>query len=174
MTAPLTPETIRAAEPDDRDAIIEVARASGLFPPEELSDVAATLDAFLTGSAGDDHWLVDAGAQGAAAVAYYAPERMTDGTWNLYLLAVHPDHQGRGRGSALVHHVEQDLRSAGARVLLIETSGVPDFAGQRAFYAGLGYHEEACIREFYAPGDDKIVYWKHLQSQQSSLPKEGS
>lgn len=51
---------------------------------------------------------------------------MTEGTWNLYLLAVHPDHQGRGRGSALVHHVEQDLRSAGTRVLLIETSGVPE------------------------------------------------
>ena len=70
-----------------------------------------------------------------------------------------------------MHHVEQDLRSAGARLLLIETSGVPDFAVQRAFYAGLGCHEEARIREFYAAGDDKIVYWKHLQSQQSSLPQ---
>ena len=32
-----------------------------------MSDVAATLDAFLTGAAVDDHWLVDAAAQGAAA-----------------------------------------------------------------------------------------------------------
>ena len=45
---------------------------------------------------------------------------------------------------------------------LIETSGVPDFAAQRAFYAGLGYHEEARIRDFYAAGDDKIVFWKRL------------
>ena len=95
---------------------------------------------------------------------------MTDGTWNLYLLAVHPDYQGRGRGSALVRQVEQDLRRVGARVLLIETSGVPGFAVQRAFYAGLGYHEEARIREFYAAGDDKIVYWKLLRPLPSPFP----
>ena len=61
-----------------------------------------------------------------------------------------------------MRHVEQDLRQAGARVLLIEPSGLPDFAGQRAFYTGLGYHEEARIRDFYEPGDDKVVYWKDL------------
>ena len=40
---------------------------------------------------------------------------------------------------------------------------MPDFAGQRAFYVRLGYHEEARIREFYGPDDDKVIYWKHLQ-----------
>ncbi len=57
-------------------------------------------------------------------------------------------------------------------MLLIETSGVPDFAGQRAFYARLGYDEEARIREFYAPGDDKIVYWKLLQGAEPSIRHE--
>lgn len=61
-----------------------------------------------------------------------------------------------------MRHVEHELRLAGARVLLIETSGVPEFAAQRSFYAGLGYHEEARIRDFYAAGDDKIVFWKLL------------
>ncbi len=170
MTAPQAPSRIRAAQPEDRDAIIEVARASGPFSPDEFSEVEATLDAFLASAAADDRWLVDAGAHGAAAIAYYAPERMTDGTWNLYLLAVHPDYQGRGRGSALVRQVEQNLRRVGARVLLIETSGAPGFAVQRAFYAGLGYHEVARIREFYAAGDDKIVYWKPLRPLPSPSP----
>ena len=93
---------------------------------------------------------------------YYAPERMTDGTWNLYLLAVHPDRQGRGRGASLVRYVEQDLRTRGARLLIIETSGLPGFARQREFYTGLGYQEEARIREFYSHGDDKVIYWKAL------------
>jgi ribosomal protein S18 acetylase RimI-like enzyme len=95
---------------------------------------------------------------------------MTDGTWNLYLLAVHPQHQGQGLGAALVRQIEQDLRSTGARVLLIETSGVPDFAGQRGFYTRLGYHQEARIREFYAPGDDKVVYCKLLQRTEPTSP----
>lgn len=156
--------SIREAGPADRDAVHDVARHSGLFPPEELDDVRSTFDAFLTGAAEADRWLVSDTGSGAVAVAYFAPERMTDGTWNLYFLAVHPSHRGRGHGAALVSRVEQDLRRGGARVLLIETSGVPEFATQRAFYAGLGYHEEARIREFYGVGDDKIVFWKHLRS----------
>jgi len=158
------PSSVRAARIADRDPIIDVARASGLFSTEELADVAATLDAFLSGTADHDRWLIEDMGVGAAAVAYYAPERMTEGTWNLYLLAVHPDHQSRGRGAALVRHVERHLRHDGARVLLIETSGVAEFAGQRAFYAGLGYHEEARIRDFYQTGDDKVVFGKRLSS----------
>ncbi|MDQ2812868.1 MAG: GNAT family N-acetyltransferase [Actinomycetota bacterium] len=157
--------TIRAAQAQDRAAIIDVVRASGLFSPdapEALAEVRTALDGFLTGVAAADRWLTTDTGTSIAATAYYAPERMTDGTWNLYLLAVHPDYQGQGRGAALVRHVEQDLRAAGARVLLIETSGVPGFAGQRAFYAALGYHEEARIRDFYESGDDKVIYWKAL------------
>ena len=71
----------------------------------------------------DDHWLVDdAGPAGLTGVAYYAPERMSDGVWNLLVLAVHPNRQGQGRGAALVGRVETELPGR-ARVLLIETSG---------------------------------------------------
>jgi len=70
--------------------------------------------------------------------------------------------QGSGRGTALVRHVEADLRAAGARVLLIETSGVAEFAAQRRFYRGLGYSEQARIPDFYADGDDKVIFWKSL------------
>ena len=163
MTPTLQSPRIRAARPQDRESIIEIAQLSGLFPPDGIADIETTLAAFFAGQTDGDQWLVSILESRTAAIAYYAPERMTDGTWNLYLLAVHPEHQGQGLGGALVQQVEHDLLQLSARVLLIETSGVPDFAGQRAFYTRLGYHEEARIREFYAPGDDKIVYWKLLQ-----------
>jgi len=162
---PARSRSIRPALPRDRAAILDVARRSGLFSPEDIAEVDAMLDGFLTGTSDADRWLVNVADGDVAAVAYYAPERLTDGTWNLYLLAVHPRHRGQGRGTELVHEVEQDLRRAAARVLLIETSGTPDFAPQRAFYARLGYHEEARIREFYAPGEDKVVYWKSLDHE---------
>ena len=50
---------------------------------------------------------------------------------NLYPLAVRPDHRRSGHGAALVRHVEQDLHGAQARLMLIETSGVLEFAGRR-------------------------------------------
>jgi ribosomal protein S18 acetylase RimI-like enzyme len=50
----------------------------------------------------------------------------------------------------------------GGRVLLVETSGTPDFERTRAFYRKCGYEEEARIRDFYQAGADKIVYRKAL------------
>ena len=64
-------------------------------------------------------------------------------------------------GSYRIRH----LYASPGRVLLIETSGVPDFSGQRAFYTGLSYHEEAHIRDFYESRNDKVVYWKNLHSK---------
>ncbi|MEO7062079.1 MAG: hypothetical protein ABI083_20370 [Lapillicoccus sp.] len=57
------------------------------------------------------------------------------------------------------------MRSAGeqvARVLIVETSSTDDYTASRRFYAREGFDREACIREFYGPGDDKIVFWKSL------------
>jgi ribosomal protein S18 acetylase RimI-like enzyme len=97
-------------------------------------------------------------AHSPVAVAYAALERMTSGTWNLYLIAVHPAYQRWGIGAALIHDVEGVLAARGARVLLVETSGPPAFARSRAFYRANGYEEEARIRDFYAAGEDKVVF----------------
>ena len=46
--------------------------------------------------------------------------------------------------------------------MLVETSALPAFARTRAFYRTNGYVEDARIREFYAPGEDKVVFCKAL------------
>jgi hypothetical protein len=47
-------------------------------------------------------------------------------------------------------------------VLIIETSGSDGYEATRRFYRNHGYDEEARIREFYGPSDDKVVFWKAL------------
>ena len=110
------------------------------------------------GSGTRDVWLTDNDNDGLVSVAYFAPERMTEGTWNLYFIAVHPDRQKQGRGKAMLDHVVNVLALQGERVLLVETSGTENFDYVRAFYRNNGFTEEARIREFYAAGVDKIVY----------------
>lgn len=77
-------------------------------------------------------------------------------------LAVLPLLQGKGHGGALVAQLETTLKGRDQRLLIADTSGVAAFARTREFYRKNGYTEEARIRDFWAAGDDKIVFWKSL------------
>ena len=153
-----TYETIRPLKPSDMTAVKAVIDACDLFPSEMLDEMMA---GYFSGEAKDNYWLTyDDGEP--VAVAYYVPERMTDGTWNLLLIAVHPERQGSGCGTAIMRYVERALAMCGGRVLLVETSGLPSFEGTREFYKKIGFNEEARIREFYQAGEDKIILRKML------------
>lgn len=160
---------IRPATPADTAGIVGVAVGSGLFPPEEVGLV----EELVTGPAGDAVCLVDDGGHddggdgdggdqsdggGVRAVAWAEPVRGTDGTWELTMIAVDRAAQGTGRGSALLREVERRVHERGARLLLVLTSGTPELAGARAFYAARGYGEEARVRDYYAPGDDMVLF----------------
>ncbi|MBC7891254.1 MAG: GNAT family N-acetyltransferase [Sphingobacteriaceae bacterium] len=159
--AQLSPQsaTIRPSTRTDVPALKSIIDEVGLFPSEMLDDMMAD---YFNNQPGTDHfWLTD-DDNGPVGVAYYAPERLTEGTWNLYLIAIHSDRQEQGRGAALLRYVEQALREQGERLLLVETSGLPNFEYQRAFYRKCGYDEEARIRDFYQAGEDKVVFRKAL------------
>lgn len=161
---------IRPTSPEDVDALLALAVAAGIAPPGETGPLAEVLNDYFAGALGPDHrWITDDDG-GPVGVAYYAPERMTDGTWNLTMIAVHPDRQGQGRGAALLGHVERVLAEQGARLLIVDTSGLPEFERTRAFYRKCGYEEEARIREFWKAGDDKVVYRKVLAAPASPGP----
>lgn len=147
--------SLRAMVPADLDAARRIITATGLFPAELLADMVAPAFA-----GADERWIV-AVAEGVTGLAYAAPERLTNGTWNALLLAVDPEHHGRGIGRALMAHLETTLAGL-ARILLVETSGLPELARTRGFYERIGYRRVATIPDFYDGGDDKIVFWKSL------------
>lgn len=153
---------IRPITQDDTNAVMTLAEASGLFRPHELEELNGGLIDYFDGDQSRSHfWLAD-DDDGLVSVAYCAPEVMTEGTWNLLFIAVRPDLQGQGRGTTMLHHVEQALTERGERVLLVETSGTTALERTRAFYLKNGYDEEARIREYYRAGDDKVIYRKAL------------
>lgn len=148
----------RPLRADDLPSLMRVADEAELFPGAMLPDMAApSLDGRTP-----DLWLVAERAGEPIGFAFCEPERMTAGTWNMLAIAVLPDRQGAGVGSALVAAAEGRLAAAGGRVLLVETAGTPGFARTRGFYRARGYAEEARIRDFYQDGEDKVVFWKRL------------
>jgi len=154
---------IRKAEIRDKPAVLDVAVDSGLFPAEHIGELAELMDSQLELEAEGHHWIVQTNDKAEIlAAAYYAPEALTDGTWNLYFIAVREAEKGQGIGSTLLLHIEATLRQNQQRVLIIETSSLDGFELTRKFYLKHGYSEEARIRDFYADGEDKVVFWKGL------------
>jgi len=161
---------IRPSKLDDIAAILAIAKAIG-FQLSELEVVNKLLTEYFTNGNGSDSWQKSNAERfwltnhqendnGVIGVAYCEPERMTDQTWNLQLIAIHPDHQGQGHGGKLLRHVEATLKVCGGRMLLVETLASFDLA--QAFYKKYGYEEEARIRDFYAASEDKVVFRKTL------------
>jgi ribosomal protein S18 acetylase RimI-like enzyme len=146
---------IRPLRRDDLHSAVALVAAADLFPPGLLPDMA---EPFLSGTSDELWWI----AVGGRRLAYAAPERLTDGTWNLLLLAVDPASQRRGLGRALVTTVVEALGKAGGRLLIVETSGTAEFAGTQLFYRRLGFRREARVRDFYGPGDDKVIFTLQL------------
>jgi GNAT superfamily N-acetyltransferase len=149
----------------DRRRIEEITRAAGLFREDEIP---VALEVF------------DVGAAAAAAVApedisyhmlgadvdgrlvgwiCWGPTPCTVGTYDLYWMAVEPAAQGAGIGTALLEEMERRLAGV-ARLIVVETAGRPDYAPTRAFYQARGYRPAATIPDFYAPGDDQVVFVK--------------
>jgi ribosomal protein S18 acetylase RimI-like enzyme len=95
--------------------------------------------------------------------ACYGPTPGTDGTFDLYWIAVHPAAQGAGEGTRLLAEVERQLRERGGRLLIAETSSRGAYEPTRRFYRARGYREVARVADYYAPADDRVIYAKRLR-----------
>jgi ribosomal protein S18 acetylase RimI-like enzyme len=92
----------------------------------------------------------------------FGPVPLTDGTWDLYWIAVDPDDQGRGLGRRLLAAAEAEIRSRGGRLLLIETASHAAYSATIAFYERSGYTLASRIADYYRVGEDKLVFEKRL------------
>jgi hypothetical protein len=58
--------------------------------------------------------------------------------------------------------VQDRVIAQGGERLYIDTSGREKYAPTRAFYERNGFSCEARLTDFYAPGDDRVIYVKML------------
>ena len=159
------PVTIRPSVGEDRKPILRMVVDSGFFRPDEVAIAREVLDDSLTRGAEMGYFSYTAELDGKpAGWVCYGPTACTVGTFDIYWIVVSPDFQRAGIGSALLEQAEALIAGQGGRVTVIETSGRPLYRSTRYFYEKRGYRESARIPDFYAPGDDKLVFTKALAS----------
>lgn len=150
-------------EPRDRDAVRAIVESTGFFRPDEVAIAVELVDECLSRGPSSGYHFVFAERDGAVAgYACYGPIACTSASYDLYWIAVDPQFQRHGIGRVLLADVETRITAAGGERVYIDTSGRPQYAPTRAFYERNGFRCEARLADFYAPGDDRLIYVKVL------------
>jgi ribosomal protein S18 acetylase RimI-like enzyme len=176
----LTRVNLRELTALDVARVVELTRTTGVFRDEEIVIAEEVVTEAVKADGTDRSDVVEGNDRPDRSDLdrpYYALGAEVDGrvvgwicwgatpctvaTWDLYWMAVDPEMHGQGVGTALLEEMESRL-SDKARLIVIDTSGRPDYAPTRAFYRARGYQTAAVVRDFYALGDDQVIFSKRL------------
>ena len=149
--------------PDDRETVRRLVASTGVFSPVEIDVAVELADDRLKRGRQSDYHFVFADLHGRT-VGYtcYGPIALTAASFDLYWIAVDKAMHGRRVGRVLLERTEELIRAAGGLQVYIETSNRHHYTPTRGFYLRCGYQQEALLKDFYAPGDDKVIYVKGL------------
>jgi D-alanine-D-alanine ligase len=151
---------LRSLTRADRDRIEAITRSVGLFREDEIAVALEVFDQAVSGDPRSTYSALAAELDGrVAGWICWGPTPCTLGTYDLYWMAVDPELQGSGIGTGLLLEMERRL-AALARLVVIETAGRAEYSGTRRFYQARGYSPVGVIPDFYAPGDDQVVFVK--------------
>jgi GNAT superfamily N-acetyltransferase len=146
----------------DKLTLISLVRSTPEFKPAEVVVAAEVIDSYLRDPQNSGYNVLVAGDSAINGYICYGPAPLTEGTWDIYWIAVAPPEKGRGLGSALLTYAEDKIKEAGGRLIIIETSSQAGYERTRRFYQKHAYEAIAHLPDFYTPGDDKIILQKRL------------
>jgi ribosomal protein S18 acetylase RimI-like enzyme len=155
---------IRPMTHEDKPRITKILRSTPEFKPFEVEVAKELIDSYLEDpSSSGYHIFVAEVDSTVTGYICYGPTPLTEGTWDIYWIAVAREKQGQGIGSALMESAEKEIVKAKGRLAIIETSSTPAYEKTRHFHLSHGYEIVARIPDFYAPGDDKLILQKRLR-----------
>lgn len=153
---------VRGMEIRDREEIERILAEVKVFPPKEIEVAVEVIDSYLLGS--PDYIIKVAVNEKDSVLGYicYGKVPLTDAVWDIYWIVVREEFQGKGIASRLMEFIEGDLKANNARAIMVETSSIYEYKPARDFYVRRGFNEVCRIEDFYAEGNDKVIYRKNL------------
>ncbi len=155
--------------PQDEDTVARIVRSSGFFSSQELAVAVELVSERRRRGAASGYEFLFVESAGSSpeepltcAYCCYGEIACTEGSYDLYWIAVDQGHRSSGIGRWLLRELEAKIKRKNGRQIYIETSGRPQYEPTRRFYLACGFQHLASYPEFYGPGDAKEVYWKRL------------
>jgi ribosomal protein S18 acetylase RimI-like enzyme len=170
-------QVIRPMVAADRGGIFRILETAGNFTPEEVATALELIDEWLElgEHSGYLTYVLESQGEGSAEVLGYVsfgPTPLTESTYDVYWIAVDKSKHRGGVGKRLMKFTEEETMRRGGRMLLIETSSQETYGGTIQFYERTGYELVGKIKEYYKPGDDKLIFAKRLEAPVSATASE--
>ena len=150
--------------PSDLGVILNIVQSSGFFSTAEV-EMACELatDRLENGLQSSYQFLFAENDGEVVGYTCYGLIPATAASYDLYWIAVSETSRGKKMGKILLQKTEEIIRRMGGTRLYAETSSRAQYASTQKFYQNGGYIAEAVLKDFYAPGDSKIIYSKILK-----------
>ena len=156
----------RPTTPADVPHLVALTAATGVFNDLEVHTLEGVIrDYFKSAYDEEGHRCFTAeGPDGLTGFVYLAPDEMAVGAWELWWVVVAKPHHGKGIGGELLGFAEQFARTNGGRVITLDTSSTPAYVPTHRFYEKYGYKRVGTLPEYYRDGDDKVIFWKRVDT----------
>ena len=155
---------IRSLARKDKAGLLSLLIRTKAFTSREIDVAMELIDIVLKDKKQKDYTVHCAVNDQDKLLGYvcYGPSPMTEGTFDLYWIAVDPEVQGQGVGSFLVRFLEEKAGELKGRMILAETSSISEYEKTLRFYAHRGFKEVARVPDYYYTGNDRITFCKRL------------
>jgi ribosomal protein S18 acetylase RimI-like enzyme len=170
-------QIIRPMVAADRSGVFRILENAGNFTPEEVATALELIDEWLElgeHSGYLTYVLESHGEESSDVLGYvsFGPTPLTESTFDVYWIAVDKSKHRGGVGKRLMKFTEEETARRGGKLLLIETSSQETYGGTIQFYERTGYELVGKIKEYYKPGDDKLIFVKRLAAPASETASE--
>jgi D-alanine-D-alanine ligase len=149
--------------PQDIPDVRQLVSATGFFNEAEVELAAELVAEWLSKGKASGYGFVFVNLEGRlAGYSCYGPIPCSASSFDLYWIAVHPDFQKKGLGKVIFNETEHLIREAGGTRMYVDTSQRPQYHDTQAFYEHCGLKVVAVLEDFYALGENKVIYAKSL------------
>ena len=153
-------DTVHRSDPE---AIFHLTESCELFYPEETAVARELAEERLAKGPSSGYEFLFAETNGIInGYTCFGPIPFTQGRFDLYWIAVQKELQGTGIGKRLLQLTELRIQEMKGRRVYVETSSRKIYEPTHRFYHSCGYHQEAILADFYADGDNKVIYKKAI------------
>ena len=146
----------------DKDEIRELLVSTGFFHDYEIDVAIELIDTTLEKgeTAAGYHFIIAEENEKLIGYVCFGSTPCTEASWDLYWIAVHKSQMNKGIGGLLLQLCENSVKAMNGKNIWIETSSRAIYLPTRKFYEKKGYAVQAELTDFYAPGDNKVIFLK--------------